>query len=84
MIEAPLVRDGRWVGHLAVLQDRPRRWTPDEVALVEETAARTWTLVERAGAERAVRELDARLEEQFRALAGAAGLTAWTTDADGT
>jgi PAS domain S-box-containing protein len=82
-IEAPLVRDGRWVGHLAVLQDRPRHWTPDEIALVEETAARTWAFVERTRAEGAVRELNARLEEQFRALAEVAGQTVWTTDADG-
>jgi GAF domain-containing protein len=42
----------------------PRAWTSDEVTLVEETADRTWSAVERARAEAALRES----EEKYRTL----------------
>jgi GAF domain-containing protein len=40
-IAAPLVKDKAWVATLAVHSIAPRTWTPDEVALVEETAGRS-------------------------------------------
>ncbi|HEX9952707.1 MAG TPA: PAS domain S-box protein, partial [Rubricoccaceae bacterium] len=52
---APLVKGDRLVAVLAVHQNEPRAWTAEEVALVEETAERTWAAVERARAEAALR-----------------------------
>ncbi|WP_246572453.1 chemotaxis protein CheB [Kineosporia corallincola] len=62
VVKVPLSREGRWIGHLAALQDRPRRWTPQEVALVEETAARTWAFIERTRAEAQLRRFAALVE----------------------
>jgi PAS domain S-box-containing protein len=58
------VKDGRLVAALGVNQVRPRAWTAAEVALVEETAERTWAAVGRARAEEALR----RSEERYRTL----------------
>jgi PAS domain S-box-containing protein len=70
-ISIPLVKDGEFVAGLAVHTSEPRAWTPDEVALAEEVAERTWAAVDRARAEAVVaadlqdmqllRELGARL-----------------------
>jgi PAS domain S-box-containing protein len=63
-VSVPLVKDGRLVAALGVNQARPRAWTAEEIALVEETAERTWAAVERARAEEALR----RSEERYRTL----------------
>lgn len=63
-LAVPLLKDGELRGILAVQQSQPRVWTEEEVALVDETAERTWSAVERARAEAAVRVSEAR----FRAL----------------
>ena len=60
----PLVRDGRlravfYANHHAV-----REWHDDEVALVEDVAARTWDALERARAEADLRALNMTLEER--------------------
>ena len=47
-IGVPHLRDGRPVAFMSVQQVVPREWTAEEVALVAETAARTWGAVERA------------------------------------
>jgi PAS domain S-box-containing protein len=70
-IGIPLIKDGEFVAGLAVHTSEPRVWTPDEVALAEEVAERTWAAVDRARAEAVVaadlqdtqllRELGARL-----------------------
>ena len=78
-IAVQLIKEGRPVAAMVVQDRRPRRWTPDEVALVQETAERTWAAVERARAEAALREADAR----FRAMADAAPVLIWETDASG-
>ncbi len=59
-ISVPLVRGGRLRGTLYVNFREPRRWSRDDVALVEHVAARTWDAVERARAERGLRESEAR------------------------
>jgi PAS domain S-box-containing protein len=56
----PLVRSGRFVTALFVHQREPRRWTPEEQALAEQVAERTWDSVERARSEAAL-----RASEQF-------------------
>jgi len=70
-IGIPLVKGGEFVAGLAIHTSEPRVWTPDEVALAEEVAERTWAAVDRAHAEAVVaadledtqllRELGARL-----------------------
>ena len=64
-IGAPLIKDGDFIATLVVHMDVPRNWTAEEVALVEETAQRTWASVERARAEAALRESEARLAAAF-------------------
>ena len=50
-VSVPLVRDGRFVASLYVNCREPRRWSDEEVALIEDVAASTWGAVERARAE---------------------------------
>ena len=59
-VSVPLIRDGRFAASLYVNVCKPHTWTADEIALVEETAARTWSVVERARAEAALRKSEAR------------------------
>jgi PAS domain S-box-containing protein len=60
-VGVPLVKGGRLQGTLGIAQATPRAWTAEEIALAEETAERTWAAVERARAEAALRESEARL-----------------------
>jgi PAS domain S-box-containing protein len=53
-IAASLIKDGRWVATFAVHSVTPRAWTESEIALVHETAERTWAAVERARTEAAL------------------------------
>ncbi len=62
----PLLKEGRLAAILAVHQAEARAWTAGEVTLIEETAERTWAAVERARAEEALRESEAK----YRALFG--------------
>ena len=52
----PLLRQGDLAGVMFVQTAGPRRWTDQEAALVAEVAERTWSAVERARAEAALRE----------------------------
>jgi PAS domain S-box-containing protein len=63
-VVVPLARAGRLVATLVVNQRTPRAWAPDEVAMVEATAARTWAAVEQA---RAQAERERRRDEALRA-----------------
>ena len=70
-VGVPLVKQGVLVAVLCVHSALPRRWSNGEVALVEETAERTWAAVERARAQDAQRQSEARLAMIFeRALVG--------------
>ena len=59
-VGVPFIKGGRFVAVLEVHQATPRQWTHDEIALIEETAERTWSSVERAKVEAALRESDER------------------------
>jgi PAS domain S-box-containing protein len=61
IICCPLIKDGRLAAMMAVHQDRPRRWTAGEIALVKEVVERCWAHVERVGAEARLRESEERL-----------------------
>ena len=78
-VSVPLVRDGRLTASLYVNAREPRRWASHEVDLIELVAARTWDAVERARAETALRESEAR----FRLMADAAPQILWISDAEG-
>ena len=60
-VSVPLVRNGRLKSILYVNQKEPRRWSPEDVSLIEGAAARVWDAVERAQAEARVREGEATL-----------------------
>ena len=78
-VSVPLIKGGRLVAGLVVQVDGPRAWTPTEVAIIEDTAQRTWDAVERVRAEAALRTS----EERFRSLATATTQIVWTSAADG-
>jgi PAS domain S-box-containing protein len=59
----PLVKAGSHVASLMLHQNEPRAWTPAEMELVEEVAERTWAAVERAKAEKDLRDSELRFRE---------------------
>jgi len=67
-ITVPLLKQGHWVATLAVHSLTPRPWTVDEVRLVEDVAERTWAAVERARAEAALRESEAKYRAVFNSI----------------
>ncbi|WP_437961819.1 GAF domain-containing protein [Sorangium sp. So ce119] len=66
VICVPLHKSGKFTAAMAVHQKTPRRWTPDEVALVRLIVGRCWEAIERARVARAVRERDERLDYAVR------------------
>lgn len=54
-VDVPLVKVGRFVAGMTVHVSVRRAWTRQDVALIEETAERTWAAVERVRAEAALR-----------------------------
>lgn len=67
-VSVPLLKQGRLVAFLTVHQSEPRRWTDQEVALVEEVAERTWDAAERARAEAALRASETRYRTLFNSI----------------
>lgn len=67
-VAIPRVKGEQLVANLLVHHSAPRSWTTGEVTLIAETAERTWAAVERARAEAALRENEARLAAIFDAL----------------
>jgi PAS domain S-box-containing protein len=64
-VAVPLNKGGRLAAVFFLHFPVPHEWPADEVALVEETAERTWAAVERARAEAALRESELeRVREQ--------------------
>ena len=63
ILVAPFMR-GQQLRSLVYLNSRePRAWTPGEIALLQEVAERSVRMAERTEAERALKELNATLEE---------------------
>lgn len=77
-INVPVVKAGKVVGIFALAQSEPKIWTDAEVALVAETAERTWSAVEQAKAERAIK----KSEQQFRLFITASSNLAYKMSAD--
>jgi PAS domain S-box-containing protein len=68
VVDVPLVKDGRLISVLGVHRADAHAWTPHEIALIEETAERTWATVERAHAEEALRASEARYRTLFETI----------------
>ncbi|MBF9144076.1 PAS domain-containing protein [Hymenobacter properus] len=60
-VDVPYLLDGRWHFLLSVARDQPSTWTPDEVKLLQQLAARIYTRLERAQAEAALQDVYAQL-----------------------
>ncbi len=78
-VAVPLVKDGQLLAVFVVHSRTPREWSEDEIALVEETAERTWAAAERARAEERLRTSEAR----FRAVADLVPDLLWESEANG-
>jgi PAS domain S-box-containing protein len=78
-VNIPLAKDGRLICLLGVNQSAPRRWTSLQLALVTETAERTWAAVERARAEAKIQQS----EKQFKDIIEAIPQLVWVCDAAG-
>jgi PAS domain S-box-containing protein len=76
VLAVPLLRGGRLRATLHVSRPEPRPWSAEEVALVEDVAARIWSTLEQARAEDALREG----EERLRLATGAAEVGFWDVD----
>jgi PAS domain-containing protein len=61
-ISLGLVKNGKWVAAFGAHHNEPRNWTPLEISLMEETAERTWSAVERAKTEETLLEKTRQLE----------------------
>jgi PAS domain S-box-containing protein len=78
-ISCPLVKNGRLVDMMGIHQTTPRVWSADEVELVEAVVERSWAHIERARADRAVVESEAR----FRSLVTATTMIIWRANREG-
>ncbi|WP_148416583.1 bacterio-opsin activator domain-containing protein [Haloferax sp. KTX1] len=67
-VGVPLVKDGSLEAFLSVTESAAREWTDTEVAMVEETAERTWGAVERAHAKQDLRESEERYRTLFESI----------------
>jgi two-component system CheB/CheR fusion protein len=72
---APCLSEGQWVFALSAHDDRPRPWSDDEVALLQEVATRIWLRLQRAHGDEALQrsrdELEERVQERTAELARA-------------
>lgn len=75
LLGVPVVKEGRFVANLSIHSAVPTAWTTAEVALVEEVVNRTWDAVERARAEAALRESEARFRAVWEATSDAMALS---------
>ena len=66
-VTVPLTQDGQLRATLYVGHTAARAWTPGDVDLLESVAGRIWATVERARAEAALQESEARLRATFEA-----------------
>ncbi|MGI4738015.1 MAG: PAS domain S-box protein [Janthinobacterium lividum] len=78
-VNVPLLKDGQLVAVLFMHYPGAHTWSDGELALLAETAERTWAAVMRARTEAALRES----EERFRVMADAVPQIIWITDAEG-
>ena len=82
-VTIPLIKKGRWVSNVVVHQGEPRRWTREEVALLQEVAERTWEATERARAKAALRASEERHRSLFETISQGFSLAEVVRDAAG-
>ena len=66
-VNVPALEYGRLVAVLFVNHDAVRAWSPEDLALIREVAARTRVAVERSRSEAALRDLNATLQNRIAA-----------------
>ncbi|MEG4506643.1 PAS domain S-box protein [Microcoleus sp. F6_B4] len=76
----PLVKEGKFVALFVLHHVSVRRWTEEDVAVMERIAEKTWLAVERARAEKELRESEARL--QLALKIGRMGTWDWDMQTD--
>ncbi len=62
-VNLPMLRDGRLSAVLALHSSTPRHWPAADIELAEEIAERTWSRLERARSDQALRESEARAKD---------------------
>jgi two-component system CheB/CheR fusion protein len=73
VLAVPLRKGGRMVAIIYLHHAAARPWSDEDAAVVEEVGDRTWAALERARAEAALRESEAR----FRSMANSAPVMIW-------
>ena len=63
-VSVPLIRAGRFRASLYVNHRAPHAWEREEIALIEDVAARLWDSVERLRSDLALRDLNEKLARQ--------------------
>lgn len=76
-IIVPVIKNGKPLGLLSLVQGKPRKWIDAEVQFTIKTAERIGAAVERAQAEEVLRKSD------FRTMADSSPALIWTIDANG-
>lgn len=71
-VVVPLIKNEKYIGGFVALHSRAKKWSSEEIAIIEETAERTWAAVERALAEEALRESESILRALGENLPGGA------------
>jgi PAS domain S-box-containing protein len=66
--EVPVIKNGSLVSILFIHLSEPHSWTQDDTALLAAVAERTWVSVDRATAERALRESEQRYRTIFNSM----------------
>ncbi len=79
-VSVPLIHDGDFVALFSVTHREERPWSHEEVALIVQAGARTWSTLQHA---RTLARLEAS-EEQFRTLAETVPGICWIASPDGT
>ena len=67
-VTVPFQRQGRWTANITVTTREPRDWRADEIELLQEIASRVFPRIERARAEQAVQESEAKYRTLFNSI----------------
>ena len=78
-VSVPLIHDGAFVALFSANHHEPRDWTPDEVQLIQQTGARTWSALQHARTIARLRQS----EDEFRLLAENMPGICWLSSPDG-